>query len=474
MSIFINLLNKIIGIHKKGFDKNYNEGTFLDYPIKEFIAKNYEDKNIINRDLSFELNDNNSKILFDANIKKEKDFKEESPIIFKKYEVIKEISESKFSKVYLGSIITNNEPIAIKVEPIKLKNCFLQNEAYILFQLLGIGIPKVKSFGKTKRHYIMVEPLLSESLFDIYEKYNKRMSLSDICLISIQIIDRIQWVHSKGFIHRDIKPDNFLIGRKDPNIIYLIDFSLSKRYKSSTTGKHIKNSYTGKLIGNIRLASVNALKGREQSRRDDLESIAYMIIFFMGGKLPWQGVTGANKTEKYSKIYNMKKNMKIEELCKGLPQEIIEFTKYVRKLGFEQEPNYDYLRSLISGILLSNNINIDSLRLSWINPADYKYLKNPINHLNRKESPQQRLYRKISNSLKERNNSYESNNSSSRGNGNIVNHLSHKENNKLLDKNEFEITKYKSEKEKSKEELNSLETIFDEVFNFEEIDNIEK
>ena len=137
--------------------------------------------------------------------------------------------------------------------------------------------------------------------------------------MSKQIIDRIQWVHSKYIVHRDIKPDNFLIGRKDPNIIYLIDFGLSKKYKSSKTGKHIRFSFTGKLTGTVRFASANALRGGEQSRRDDLESIGYMIIYFMRGKLPWQGVVGNKKMERYIKIYKMKKNVPPEDLCRSLP-----------------------------------------------------------------------------------------------------------------------------------------------------------
>ena len=116
----------------------------------------------------------------------------------------------------------------------------LESEAYYLFSLRGTGIPEVLSFGRRKHYNILVEPLLGKSLFDIFNENRKRMPLPDICLIAKQIIDRIQWVHSRGLVHRDIKPDNFLIGLKDPNVIYLIDFGLSKKYKSDKTGKHIK------------------------------------------------------------------------------------------------------------------------------------------------------------------------------------------------------------------------------------------
>ena len=123
-----------------------------------------------------------------------------------------------------------------------------------------------------------------------------------------------------------------MIGRKDPNVIYLIDFGLSKKYRSTTTGKHIRFGFTGKLTGTVRFASANALRGGEQSRRDDIESIGYMMIYFLKKKLPWQGVTGNKKMERYLKIYKMKKNIAPEKLCEGLFPEMIDFITYAKNL----------------------------------------------------------------------------------------------------------------------------------------------
>ena len=276
---------------------------------------------------------------------KEELFIKENSIIFKKYKVQKKLGEGAFGDVYNGIFIENNESVAIKVESRKTPKPLLETEAFFLYSLKGLGIPEVLSFGRLKNYNVLIEPLLGKSLFDIFNERRKRLPLEDICLISTQIIDRIQWVHSKNIVHRDIKPDNFLIGNKDPNIIYLIDFGLSKKYKSSKTGKHIKFSFTGKLTGTVRFASANALRGGEQSRRDDLESIGYMIIYFMRGKLPWQGVTGNKKMERYLKIYKMKKNVAPEDLCKSLPKQMTEFMKYIKQLEFEQEPDYKYLRN---------------------------------------------------------------------------------------------------------------------------------
>ena len=407
----------------------------------------------------------------------EENFIKENQIFFKKYKIIKKLAEGAFGDVYIGSNITTKDPVAIKVEPRKIAKPLLENEAYFLFQLRGVGIPEVLSFGRKKKYNILIEPLLGKSLFDIFNERRKHMNLADICLISKQILDRIQWVHSKGFVHRDIKPDNFLIGRKDPNVIYLIDFGLSKKYKSDKTGKHLKFSFTGKLTGTVRFASANALRGGEQSRRDDLESIAYMIIFFMRGKLPWQGVTGTKKMERYLKIYKMKKNVTPEDLCKSLPNQMVQFTKYIKNLEFEQEPDYNYLRGLINSILKQRKVNLDSLIFSWISYEDIKKIKDPINPATRKDSPQGRLYRKIETKLKrERNNSSDNDSGEKTYQSNNYNILSQdkEENYTSKDEAEMEYNNYKTKAEKSKEGLNTLMVNFnktlDENVNFEDLE----
>ncbi len=345
---------------------------------------------------------------------KEEIFIKENSTIFKKYKVKKKLGEGAFGDVYVGSCIENNELVAIKVEPRKIAKPLLETEAFFLYSLRGLGIPEVLSFGRLRNYNVLVEPLLDKSLFDIFTERRKRLAIEDICMIAMQIIDRIQWVHSKNIVHRDIKPDNFLIGKKDPNIIYLIDFGLSKKYKSSTTGKHIRFGFTGKLTGTVRFASANALRGGEQSRRDDLESIGYMIIYFMRGKLPWQGVTGNKKMERYLKIYKMKKNVAPEDLCKSLPKQMTEFMRYVKQLEFEQEPDYNFLRNLFSSILKKINSTNDKLLFSWIRLADLPNLKNPVNPATRRDSPQSRLYRKIQKNL---DNEHHRNNSSDNDSG---------------------------------------------------------
>ena len=333
-------------------------------------------------------------------------FIKENPIVFKKYKVKKKLGEGAFGDVYLGQTIENNQYVALKVEPRKIIKPILESEAFLLYSIAGLGIPEVKSFGKVKNYNVLVEPLLGKSLFDIFAENHKRMPIEDVCLIGKQVIDRIQWVHSKYIVHRDIKPDNFLIGKKDPNVIYLIDFGLSKKYRSTATNKHIRFGFTGKLTGTVRFASANALRGGEQSRRDDIESIGYMLVYFLKQRLPWQGVTGAKKMERYLKIYKLKKNTTPEELCGDIP-EMVEYLSYAKKLEFEQEPNYNYLRKIFKKMLKRVHNTNDQLVFSWI--TDVTNLKNPVNPATRRDSPQSRIYKKIKSNLeRERNLSSES------------------------------------------------------------------
>ena len=329
-------------------------------------------------------------------------FIKESPILFKKYRVKKKIGQGAFGAVYLGKSIEGDQLVAIKTEKKNIDKPLLEAEAFLLASIKGVGIPSFISFGKTKSFLVLVEPLLGDSLFDIFNQKGKEFPLAEVCLIALQIIDRLQTIHYQYFIHRDIKPDNFVIGKKDPNIIYLIDFGLSKKYKSSQTKKHIKFRKTGKLTGTLRFASPNALKGGEQSRKDDLISAGYMIIYFMRKKLPWQYIKGQNSTDKYVKIYRMKKEIKPEQLCSDLPKQMTEYMRYVQHLTFEQDPDYKYLKNLFKSILRALNLNSEKLIFSWIKPSDIKNLKKPINPKSRRSSSRERLYKKIEENLREK------------------------------------------------------------------------
>ena len=335
-------------------------------------------------------------------------FIKECPILFKKYKVQKKIGGGSFGTVYLGKKIGEEELVAIKVEKIKVPRPTLELEAFLLAKIKGVGIPSLLSFGKTKNFRVLVEPLLGESLHDISLKKNMEFSIEEVCMIALQIIDRIEFLHHNNYIHRDIKPDNFLIGKNDPHIIYMIDFGLCMKYRTSINKKHCKFEKTKKFCGSFRFASPNALKGGKQSRRDDLISIGYMLIYFMKKRLPWQGINLNNK-EKLEKIYKMKRKIKPEELCKDLPKQMAEYMEYVQNLGFEEKPDYQYLKNLFKSILKDMKVDIDNYVFSWINLSDINNLKKPVNLRERKSSSRERLYKNISQSLerKQRNSSNE-------------------------------------------------------------------
>ena len=202
--------------------------------------------------------------------------------------------------------------------------------------------------------------LLGSSLEDIFQNQQKKYSIKTVCMIGIQMLDRIEFIHSKNIIHRDIKPDNFTIGMDNKShIIYALDFGLSKKYRSSRTHQHIKYNVNKKLTGTARYASINALKGTEQSRRDDLEAIGYVLLYFLRGSLPWQGLHVHKNEDRYKKILAKKKGTTAEELCKGFPKEFADYINYTRNMEFEVDPDYKYLRGLLLSILEKENCAYD-------------------------------------------------------------------------------------------------------------------
>ena len=179
-------------------------------------------------------------------------------------------------------------------------------------------------------------------------------------MIGIQMLDRLEFIHSKNIIHRDIKPDNFVLGLDNKShIIYILDFGLSKKFRSSRTHQHIKFSVNKKLTGTARYASINALKGCEQSRRDDLEAIGYVLLYFLRGSLPWQGLHVNKGEDRYKKILQKKKGTSAEDLCKGFPNEFVEYINYTRNLEFEADPDYKFLRNLLTTVLEKQNSQFD-------------------------------------------------------------------------------------------------------------------
>ena len=333
----------------------------------------------------------------------------QNKLIFNKYKLKSLINSSDFGSVYEGINEKENIPVAIKLEKKNGKYNMLESEAFLLINLKGHGIPKVITYGHHGSYNVLVEELLGLSLGRILQiKRLKKFSLKDICMIALQALERLEFIHSKLVIHRDIKPYNFVIGKEDPELIYLIDFGLSHKYKSSRTGKHIQFKNLRLTYGSLRYLSINGNKGYEQSRRDDLESLGYMLIYLATGYLPWLKAENLDyeTLKKYIIVYKMKKSITTEKLCAGLPKEMATYLNYCKELYFEQDPDYNYLRSLFYLILCQIKQKND-LKFVWISKKHFKALKQE--NMNKKKnkrsvSPHIRLLNKIKVSL-ERNKS---------------------------------------------------------------------
>jgi len=286
-------------------------------------------------------------------------------VLLKKYKIIKRIGKGAFGSVFIGKNINKADYVAIKLELKNQTDTILEREAYILHMLRGFGIPRVISYGHNLKYNILIQELLGKSLDKLLFKKNKKLSLKDSCMVGIQILDRLEYIHNKSIIHRDIKADNFLIGLKNSEVIYIIDFGLAKQYRSTKTGKHVKYCINKKWSGTSRFASANTLRGIEPSRRDDMESFCYLLLYLMKGTLPWDKLKETSELNEILIIYKMKQYMPADVMFKELPSQMSDFYKYCKNLSFEEKPNYKYLRKLLISILEYIGEKND-LYFSWI------------------------------------------------------------------------------------------------------------
>lgn len=268
-------------------------------------------------------------------------------ILKNKYRLDEEIGHGGFGMVFRATHLVTSKQYALKIDA-KRKGVAL-SEAKILSDLVdGVGIPKLHSKGSCLDFTYFVMELLDSSLQRIIKQCGGSLNIETVAKAGTQIVNRLEFIHNRGYIHRDIKPSQFLMGRKQ-KILYLVDYGLAKKYQIFKN--HVPFQTHCPRAGNATYASVNSHMGIRQSRRDDLESAGYMIVYMYKGSLPWQSRHNSNSVMKWQKVFLKKASISLAELCHGCPEEILKFMEYSRSLKFEEKPDYAYIKNLLNSLL---------------------------------------------------------------------------------------------------------------------------
>ena len=286
--------------------------------------------------------------------------------IFGRYKLGDLIGSGSFGQVYEGVSIRSKTKVAIKVDDMYGDETTLTHEAKLLNYLRGPNyIPVLRYYGTnpdTNTTYLVMN-LLGKSLEDVKQEEGI-IGEKDAIDVGLQCLEILKYVHGKSIIHRDIKPENFLFGTgNNSKSLNIIDFGLSKLYLKND--EHIECREGKKMTGTVRYISINIHNGLEPSRRDDLISLGYILIYFLKGRLPWQGLHALTREDKYSKIKNVKKHTSVDDLCEGLPKEFNYYLNYCYDLDFTNTPNYDILTTYLIDMYTNLYSNSSKTLYDW-------------------------------------------------------------------------------------------------------------
>ncbi|GLV38340.1 Casein kinase Ialpha [Carabus blaptoides fortunei] len=290
-----------------------------------------------------------------------------------RYQIQHKLDEGSFSIVYLGTDTLTKKKVAIKVESASYTKPTIPHESAIYRHLNNRdGFPQIFYAGQEKDHNILVMNVLGVSLKHVHDEIGKKFSLKTVVQLADQMLTRLETLHGLHFVHCDLKPANFMMGSGDKsNTVHLIDFGLARQYICDN--KHVNNRNRN-FVGNPAFAACNAHLKRSLARRDDLESLGYILIYFLKGTLPWETTPSQTLQEQFRQIQRIKLSTSTEMLCQGVSPVFLQYFHYVQKLKHEEKPNYDYLRQLFRNLAARLKYNYDN-QFDWNKKITAKKVK---------------------------------------------------------------------------------------------------